>query len=144
MIMVPTLPPRVAPAAPWRLSDRDHERLAGVHPDLVRVVIRCAGMATVSPFMVIEGLRSKERQATLVAQGASQTLNSRHLTGHAVDLGVLDGRGGIDWSTARYHDLNTAMAAAAAAEGVPLGWGGDWKTLKDSDHWELPRKEYPT
>jgi peptidoglycan L-alanyl-D-glutamate endopeptidase CwlK len=125
------------------LTARDMQRLAGVHPDLVRVVKRCAAGATTPRFMVIEGLRTKEREAEMVAAGKSQTMNSRHLTGHAVDLGILGLSGTVDWTTSRYRDLNTAMAAAAMIEGVPLGWGGDWKTLKDFDHWELPRKEYP-
>ena len=42
------------------LTTRDQQRLAGVHPDLVRVVER-ARLAV--PFIVVEGLRSRERQA---------------------------------------------------------------------------------
>ena len=65
------------------LLERDRQRLAGVHADLLRVVER-ARLAI--PFIVVEGLRTRERQARLVAIGASRTMNSRHLTGHAVDL----------------------------------------------------------
>ena len=63
------------------ISARCELRLAGVHPDLVRVVRRAAegGVA----FRVEEGLRTVKRQKQLVAAGASQTMNSRHITGHA-------------------------------------------------------------
>jgi peptidoglycan L-alanyl-D-glutamate endopeptidase CwlK len=75
------------------LLTRDHERMQGVHPHLVRLVIEARKAA---PFIVMEGLRSRERQAKLVALGASRTMNSRHLTGHAVDLGYwLDDGDGV-------------------------------------------------
>jgi peptidoglycan LD-endopeptidase CwlK len=56
-----------------------------VHPDPVRLVERAIQITT-QDFRGQEGLRTRERQAALVARGASRTMNSRHLTGHAVDL----------------------------------------------------------
>ena len=129
------------------LLDRDWLRLAGLHPDLVRVVER-ARLAV--PFIVLEGLRTRKRQERLVAIGASRTLNSRHLTGHAVDLAYwLDDDDGVpeageirwDWPLAR--KLAAAMKAAAAEEGVALAWGGDWKSVPDGPHFELSRTHYP-
>jgi peptidoglycan L-alanyl-D-glutamate endopeptidase CwlK len=129
------------------LLDRDRLRLAGLHPDLVRVVER-ARLAM--PFIVVEGLRTRERQERLVAIGASRTLNSRHLTGHAVDLAYWldDGDGAPeagevrwDWPLAR--KIAAAMKAAATEEGVVLVWGGDWKTFRDGPHFELSRTRYP-
>ncbi len=129
------------------LLDRDRLRLAGVHPDLVRMVER-ARLAV--PFIVVEGLRTRERQARLVAIGASRTLNGRHLTGHAVDLAYwLDDGDGVpengearwDWPLARH--LASAMKAAAAEEGVALVWGGDWASFPDGPHFELARAAYP-
>jgi peptidoglycan L-alanyl-D-glutamate endopeptidase CwlK len=71
------------------LSARDLLRLHGVHEDLVAVVRRAHDfMPADLGFIVTEGLRSAERQAQLVRVGASRTHNSRHLTGHAVDLAV--------------------------------------------------------
>lgn len=76
----------------FRLSQRSRARLAGVHPDLVAVV-EAAIRRTEVDFMVTEGLRDPGRQAALVRAGASRTLNSRHLTGHAVDVAaLLEGR----------------------------------------------------
>jgi peptidoglycan LD-endopeptidase CwlK len=116
-------------------------RLEGVHPDLVRVVKRAAAMSDLD-FTVLEGLRTEARQRQLMKQGATKTLNSRHLTGHAVDLApMLDGK--VSWDWPLYHRLAKIVKAAAAAEKVPLQWGGDWRTFKDGPHWELPWKQYP-
>ncbi len=125
----------------FKLGKRSIERLQGVHPDLVRVVERAIDLTPVD-FTVLEGLRSPERQQTLVASGASQTLNSRHITGHAVDLGAwVDNQ--VDWSWPLYHKIANAMKAAANELGVAIVWGGDWKTFKDGPHFELDRKYYP-
>jgi len=125
----------------FKLGKRSVERLQGVHPDLVRVVERAIELSTVD-FTVLEGLRSPERQQTLVASGASQTLNSRHITGHAVDLGAwVDNQ--VDWSWPLYHQIANAMKAAANELGIPIVWGGDWKTFKDGPHFELDRRYYP-
>ena len=134
-------------ALPDLLMPRDHERLQGVHPDLVRVVMRARQY---TPFIVLEGLRNVERQAKLVQIGASRTMNSRHLTGHAVDLGCWlddgDGRvenGEVRWDWPLYHQQAAAMKAAAAQLGVKIIWGGDWKSFPDGPHFELDRRFYP-
>ena len=125
----------------FKLGKRSIERLQGVHPDLIKVVERAIDLSPVD-FTVLEGLRSPERQQTLVASGASQTLNSRHITGHAVDLGAwVDNQ--VDWSWPLYHKIANAMKAAANELGVAIVWGGDWKTFKDGPHFELDRKYYP-
>ncbi|MBK3776418.1 M15 family peptidase [Azospirillum brasilense] len=125
----------------FQLSKRDLSRLQGVHPDLKRVIDR-ASQLTPWPFMIVEGLRTKERQAQLVAAGASKTLNSRHLTGHAVDLApVVDGE--VRWDWPLYATLSRAVKDAAKAEKVSIVWGGDWRTFKDGPHFELDRRVYP-
>jgi peptidoglycan L-alanyl-D-glutamate endopeptidase CwlK len=125
----------------FKLGKRSIERLQGVHPDLVRVVERAIELSTVD-FTVLEGLRTPERQQTLVASGASQTLNSRHITGHAVDLGAwVDNQ--VDWSWPLYAKIANAMKAAAKELGVAIVWGGDWRTFKDGPHFELDRRFYP-
>jgi peptidoglycan L-alanyl-D-glutamate endopeptidase CwlK len=134
-------------ALPDLLLPRDHERLKGVHPDLVRVV-QVARQFT--PFIVLEGLRTRERQARLVAEGASRTLNSRHLTGHAVDLGYWlddgDGRvenGEVRWDWPLYHQQARWLKQVAADLGVPIICGADWKNFPDGPHFELCRRAYP-
>ena len=69
----------------YKLGTRSLQSLSGVHPDLVAVVKR-AIQITPQDFTVIEGVRNIERQKQLVAKGASKTMNSRHITGHAVDM----------------------------------------------------------
>jgi len=122
------------------LGPRSIARLADVHPDLVRVVRRAASMSSLD-FTVLEGLRTLPRQKQLLAQGATRTLNSRHLTGHAVDLAPMIG-GTVSWDWPLYYRLAKVVKAAAEHEDVPITWGGDWENFKDGPHWELPWKQY--
>lgn len=125
----------------FSLGKRSLTNLQGVHPDLVRVVKRAIQLTAID-FAVTEGLRTKERQAQLVKAGASKTMNSRHITGHAVDLAAWV-EGGIRWDWPLYAKLAQAMKAAATELGVPIIWGGDWRTFKDGPHFELDRRKYP-
>ncbi len=125
----------------FQLGAASRGRLEGVHGDLKRVVERAIRISDVD-FRVLEGVRSLARQRVLVAEGASRTLNSRHLTGHAVDLGALV-NGRIAWDWPLYHRIAAAMKQAAAELNVPLVWGGDWRSFKDGPHFELPRAAYP-
>lgn len=125
----------------FKLSQKSIDRLSGVHPDLVSVVKRAIEISEVD-FAVLEGFRSKARQEQLVAAGASQTMNSRHLTGHAVDLGAMVS-GTVRWDWPLYYKVADAMKKAAAELNVPIEWGGDWKKFKDGPHFQLPHKEYP-
>ena len=125
----------------YQLGPRSQMRLKGVHPDLVKVVQQAIQITTVD-FTVLEGLRDPFRQKTLVEAGASQTLKSRHLTGHAVDLGAwVDGQ--VDWSWPLYSKIADAMKTAAKQLNIPIEWGGDWKKFKDGPHFQLPWKDYP-
>lgn len=123
------------------------ERLAGVHPDLVRVVHRAGELAKVS-LLVVEGVRTLEKQKAYFAAGKSKTMKSRHLTGHAVDLAPmldLDGDGALElsWERAHFYPVADAMRAAASKEGVAIEWGGDWQTFIDMPHWQLSWSAYP-
>jgi peptidoglycan L-alanyl-D-glutamate endopeptidase CwlK len=122
-------------------SARSEKNLVGVHSDLVRVMRRALEIAPVD-FMVIEGLRTVERQKQLVAKGASQTMRSRHLTGHAVDIAPVVG-GTIRWDWPLYDRLAVAVKQAAREVSVQIEWGGDWRTFKDGPHWQLPWAQYP-
>jgi peptidoglycan LD-endopeptidase CwlK len=117
------------------LDDRSEKNLAGVHPDLARVVRRAAELSD-TPFIVTEGLRTMKRQRELVAAGASKTLRSRHLTGHAIDFAPLVG-GEVTWKWPPF-----ALVAAPADGDVEFG-GGDWRSFRDGPHIELDRKAYP-
>ena len=127
----------------FQLSQRSLQRLVGVHPDLAAIV-KLAILRTSVDFTVVEGVRTPERQRELVAKGASQTQNSLHLKqpdgyGHAVDLAPLVG-GAIPWGRwEEFRRLADVVKACAAELGVPVEWGGDWKTLKDGPHFQLLR-----
>lgn len=125
----------------FRLSQRSLTRLIGVHPDLVRVVHRALTLTPID-FMITEGLRTKARQAELFAAGASKTMNSRHLSGHAIDFAAIVG-GEVRWDWPLYAKIAQAFKDAARLEGVAIVWGGDWRSLKDGPHVELDRKVYP-
>jgi len=124
----------------YTLGVRSKSRLKGVHPDLVKVVERAIEITAVD-FTVLEGLRDPMRQKKLKDAGASMTLNSRHITGHAVDLGAwVDDQ--VDWSWPLYHQIAAAMKEAAKELNVAIVWGGDWK-MRDGPHYELDRRKYP-
>ena len=118
----------------YRFGKRSIEKMTGLHPELVLVLSRALSISKVD-FAVTEGIRSKERQEKLFREGASQTLNSRHLTGDACDLmAYQDGEGSWEWEL--YEEINEAMQEAASQLGISLTWGGSWKTLKDGAHWQ--------
>lgn len=83
------------------------------------------------------------RQKELMKEGKSKTLNSRHLTGHAVDIvplvnGVIPWK---DWSA--FGSVAKAMKKAAEQLGISINWGGDWVSFRDGPHYELCREVYP-
>jgi peptidoglycan L-alanyl-D-glutamate endopeptidase CwlK len=116
------------------------EKLQGVHPDLVNVV-KLAILKSPVDFTVIEGLRTLERQKELVAAGASRTLNSRHITGHAVDLAAVVGKE-VRWDWPLYSKIAEVMKEAALELKVQIDWGGDWRKFKDGCHFQLSPKFY--
>jgi len=124
-----------------KLNDRSERALKGVHPDLVKVVRRAAEI-TKSDFIVTEGLRTVARQKQLVAAGASKTMKSRHITGHAVDVAMMVG-GKVRWDWPLYAGFSKTMKQAAKDVGIAIEWGGDWASFRDGPHYQLPWSKYP-
>ena len=121
----------------FKLSEKSLQRLSGVHPDLQAVVKRAIEITPVD-FLVIEGLRTKARQAYLLDAGKSRTMNSYHLTGHAVDIApIIDGK--VSWDWKYFHPLAAAMRQAAEELNVKITWGGSWKTFPDGPHFQIAR-----
>lgn len=119
--------------AGFKFSDRSLNVLETVDPRLRE----CAHMALLYSevdFGCVSGLRTKEEQQRLVLAGASKTMHSKHLTGHAVDIMAwLDGR--PCWEPAIYMLINPAWEKAADELGFKLTWGGTWGW--DFGHYEI-------
>lgn len=128
--------------AKFKWSARSLKAMSGIHADLRKVCDRALELTTVD-FIITEGLRSLATQKKYLAKGASRTLRSRHLTGHAVDfVAIVDGK-------VRYHApamklIADAFKAAGKELGIPIVWGGDWKGFVDTPHIELLKTKYPS
>ena len=79
-------------------------------------------------------MRTKETQEAYVKAGKSQTMDSKHLIGHAVDL-VAFVNGTVSWELNLYDDIAEAMRTAAREHDLPLRWGAAWN-ISDIRKWE--------
>lgn len=102
------------------------DRLKGVDERLAKVV-RLAANYLDFDLVVVEGLRTQARQAELVKIGASRTMNSRHITGKAVDLAPSVG-GNLRWDWPLFYTIFAAVQKAASDLGLEnsIVWGGVW------------------
>ena len=125
----------------YKFSNRSYFRLRGVRPELVAVASRALAYSTVD-FGITEGVRTLARQKTLVASGASRTLKSRHLTGHAIDVVAYVGNK-VRWDWPLYELIADAFAQAASELDVDIRWGGSWVNFRDGPHYQLKWKDYP-
>jgi peptidoglycan L-alanyl-D-glutamate endopeptidase CwlK len=101
---------------------------------------------------VVESARSEAKQAKNLTSGASMTAHSRHVRSNnqnkmacAIDMAPCDVNGKvIFWKRLDlFQQMNKEMQAAASRLGLVVEWGGNWKTFKDLDHWQLNWKDYP-
>lgn len=127
------------------LSIRSLNNMHGIHADLIKVIEHAAVIVpndAPASFIVTEGLRTLARQKQLFAAGATRTLQSRHLTGHAFDIAVVVGDD-VRWDWPLYENMSVNILRAAHEVGVPLEWGGSWTSFKDGPHYQLPFAVYP-
>jgi peptidoglycan L-alanyl-D-glutamate endopeptidase CwlK len=152
----------------FKLGQRSISELSGVHEDLVAVVHRAIEI-TPQDFSVHDGIRTLDQQKALVKRGASKTLRSRHITGHAVDLVPYIAEK-LRWEWDPIYVIAEAVRTAAIELNTPLRWGGAWdlnftdsedstedlveeyaarrreagrRVFLDGPHYELPRTLYP-
>ena len=123
----------------FKLSKKSLAKLNEVNPDLQKLVQNAIGLSTID-FGISEGMRTKERQQILYDTGKSQTMNSRHLTGHAVDVYAWKD-GAVSWEFEDYETINVAFSQAAKLTNILYVWGGSWKSFKDGPHFELKREK---
>lgn len=124
----------------YSFGTKSSERLAQVHPDLQRVFNEAIKNSPLD-FSITEGLRTIERQKELFSAGKSQTMRSRHLDGHAVDIGVLV-NGALNWDFNNYQLVADHVKSVASKLGITIEWGGDWMSFKDGPHFQLPWSTY--
>lgn len=127
----------------YQFGKRSLENLKGVNPLLVKVLNRALEITPVD-FTVIEGLRTVERQKQLMNDGKSQTMNSRHITGDAVDIIPVNTK----WKIEEFIPVLKAIKQAGDELGVKLRFGVNWKNdpslpietkFIDAPHVEIPR-----
>lgn len=122
----------------FRFSRRSIAALQGVDPRLILIASRALSYSGSVDWAITEGVRSKARQAELFQAGSSRTLNSKHLTGQAIDVAAIDPiEGAISWEWDLYEQIAEAFYRAADELGIPIRWGGTFETLKDGAHFEL-------
>ncbi len=126
----------------YYFGDKSKENCTGVHHDLIEVANRALELSEVD-FSLIEGVRSKERQAEVLESGNSWTVDSRHLDGHAFDIAAIDKNGEVSWDNLLYDKIAEAWFKAAIELNVQIEWGGFWEQC-DAGHFQLSRKEYPS
>lgn len=119
----------------YKFSKRSLDNLKGVDERLVKLMEE---VLSISPydFGITEGLRTIEKQKEYVRTGKSQTMNSYHLKGKAVDI-VVYKDGEVTWDLKYYKEIANLVKEIAAEKGLKITWGGDWKTLVDGPHFQL-------
>lgn len=135
---------------PLLTSNHNTKKLEGVHPDLASKVLQVlkAMDGFGHPMIITDGVRTKEQQMQLYAQGRTApgkivTNNdgvvnpSNHQPhadglGHAVDCCFL-----VDNQPSWDPSLPWSVYGAAVQH-LGLTWGGSWKHFKDLPHVELP------
>lgn len=135
------------------LEALSRSRIRRIHPDLIAIVEETQRRL---PFKIRVpgdgGWRTKAQQKSLVARGLSWTMDSKHRTGHAVDLVALIDKGRKNrkgepildaaWTNPHARTVAEMMKAVADERGIDLTWGGDWKK-RDTPHFELSWDDYP-
>lgn len=151
------------PKKKYVLSDASIEKMKGVHPKLIELMKKAISNSPYD-FKIIQGLRTAEYQNSLYQQGRTRpgkivtkldgyNRKSNHQAkadgyGHAVDIavcGYYDGNGNYVKSTTdaemfdnkKLVEISRHVKAVAKEMGMEIVWGGDWKTLYDTPHYEL-------
>ena len=131
----------------FRFSARSINNLIGVHPYLVEIAHEALKRVPYD-FIVTCGVRSMAEQRRMVAKGASRTMQSYHLRqedgyGHAIDIAIIHPNGGVTWENKFYEEEAKIFLDIAKKKGYRLTWGGEWKKLYDTPHFQLSDRYLP-
>jgi len=145
------------------LSEASIEKMKGVHPKLIELMKKAISNSPYD-FKIVQGLRTAEYQNELYQQGRTKpgkivtkldgyNKKSNHQAkadgyGHAVDIAVCghyDQNGNyVKYTTdaemfdnKKLVEISRHVKAVAKEMGMEIVWGGDWKTLYDTPHYEL-------
>lgn len=145
------------------LSEASIEKMKGVHPKLIELMKKAISDSPYD-FKIVQGLRTAEYQNSLYQQGRTKpgkivtkldgyNRKSNHQAkadgyGHAVDIAVCghyDQNGNyVKYTTdaemfdnKKLVEISGHVKAVAKEMGLEIVWGGDWKTLYDTPHYEL-------
>lgn len=121
----------------YKFSNRSLNNLKGVDEKLVNLMTEVLQKSPYD-FGITEGLRTIEKQKEYVKAGKSQTMNSYHLKGKAVDIKVYKD-GEVIWDLKYYKEIANLVKRTAAEKGLKITWGGDWKTLVDGPHFQIEK-----
>jgi len=124
----------------FKFSQRSIDNLKGVNDELVEVCHLALSLSDID-FGVSEGLRTLEQQKEYVAQGKSQTLNSKHLSGDAIDVYAYVG-GSVSWDVKYYIKIAEAFRQAAKQKEYPIRWGGSWTVLNSEPSASVAYNDY--
>lgn len=130
----------------FHFSKKSKRLLEDCHPDLVRLAQRALQLSPYD-FGITEGLRTIEKQRSLVAKGKSWSLESKHLEqedgySHALDFVVVSPNGGYTYEVGYYRKVMQAFVTAAIELDIQIEFGGLWRTVFDGPHVQLNQKYY--
>jgi len=104
----------------FQFSKKSMKNLRDIHRNLIHLMTKVLEILDIS---IVEGLRSPEKQASLFAAGKSRTLESKYLTGLAVDVAPYP----IDWEDTRgFYFLAGVVRSLSHVQEISVRWGGDW------------------
>lgn len=127
---------------------RSEECIASLVPKAQRAARQFMVAAKAFPYTVkiLSGGRTYKEQDALYAQGRTVKGNrvtnapggsSNHNFGIAFDVGIFDGKIYFEGKTKAQSDAYIHLRKMTKPAVLDLDWGGDWKSIKDTPHYEL-------
>ncbi|KHK00777.1 cell wall hydrolase [Desulfovibrio sp. TomC] len=121
----------------FHFGSRSLKALATCHPALQAVAHKAIAVTPVD-FIVTEGFRGREAQEEAYANGFSKARWGKSPHNHEPSLALDVVPYPVDWDdVAKFKAIAAAFKQAAGELGVVLRWGGDFKSILDTPHFEI-------